>query len=130
VPPLTAHLRQVAAILLPGDGNSPSANDLPDYTDLLSRAVEAIGSESDALEGALSSLPERPTMAVLEQFSIDHPKSFELVAATVAGAYFMSPTVLTSIGYVIGERSAARFDQAAEELGTGLLHPVLERTSR
>ena len=123
-------LRGVAAQLIPGDRNSPSVEQVPHFDDLLSRAIEAIGRERPALEAAVAGLPPTLDLITLGTFAEEHPASFELLAATVAGAYFMSPEVLESIDYPTRARSAAPFDLAADELATGILDPVLNRGRR
>ncbi len=125
----TARLREVAAILLPGDGNSPPAGEVSELPALLVRAVAAIGREADVLRRCIARLPATLDWQALESFSRDDPSDFDVLSAVVAGAYFMSPVVLDSIGYPRGPRRAARLDQAADELATGLLDPVLNRRS-
>lgn len=122
-----ATLTHTAAVLLPGDGVSPRATDVPGYPGLLDRAVRAIGPERAALARALTHVPANATLADLQRLSERAPAEFEVLAATVAGAYFMSDTVRRSIGYRAGHRRVAPFDQAADELGGGLLDPVLSR---
>ncbi|WP_375479770.1 hypothetical protein [uncultured Jatrophihabitans sp.] len=120
-------LRAVARVLIPGDGHSPAANELNDYDELLRRAVDALGPEADALCHALTRLPANVELAVLEGFALDEAAAFDLISTAVAGAYFMSEHVLQSIGYPVGARHAAPHDRAAEELGNGLLDPMLAR---
>lgn len=123
-----AALAYAAGVLLPGDGASPPATDVPGYLGLLERAVAAIGPERTALTHALAQLPVDCTLADLQWLSEQAPVEFDVLAATVAGAYFMSDTVRRSIGYPTGRRRASPFGQAADELGGGLLDPVLSRS--
>jgi hypothetical protein len=124
-----AKLRTVAGILLPGDEESPAADSLGDLDQLLAQAVKAIGSEGDALRAALATLPKQLDWESVKDFDAAHPHAFDIISAVCAGAYFMSPVVLTSIGYPQGSRRAPRIDQAAGELETGVLDAVMARPS-
>ena len=122
-----ARLRHVAGVLLPGDERSPAAASVDDLDELLTRAIEAIGTERPALRSALALLPERPDWESLRSLATTHPAEFEVVSAVAAGAYFMSPAVLDTIGYTPGDRRAARPEQVVDELEGGVLDPVLAR---
>jgi hypothetical protein len=103
---------------------------VPGYDDLVQRAATSLGAEAEDLRQAIAQLPEEISWDALSAFASAHPEPFELVSTTAAGAYFMSPMVLDSLGYPRGARSAPRFDLAAEELESGILEPVIERGSR
>ena len=123
-------LRSVAAALLPGSATSPAPADVPELDALLCRAAAAIGRELPDLKAAIDVLGPSVTWARLELLCRDDPASFELISSVVAGAYFMSSTVLDSIGYRPGTRTPPPFDLAADELETGILDPVQARGSR
>lgn len=124
-----AQLRIAAGILLPGDGDSPSAADVTDLDGLLVSAVTAIGREAETLYQCLDLLPESPDWDALRLVAQRNPEEFEVLSAVVAGAYFMSPVVLDSIGYPRGERRPAPYDQIVDELESGVLNPVIARES-
>ena len=121
-------LREVASVLLPGDGRSPSAASLPELDDLIAAAVTAVGPEVDLVRDGLAALPGQPGWDQLRVFSGTHPEEFEVISTVVAGAYFMSTRVLDSIGYPHGERKPVCNDLVVDELETGVLDPVLART--
>ena len=122
-------LRTVAGILLPGDDRSPAATALDDLDEWLASAVRAIGREGPALGEALHQLPEALDWDSLKAFAEANPVQFDLIATVAAGAYFMSPTVLSSIGYPHGPRRAPRVEQAADDIETGVLDDVMARES-
>ena len=128
-PPATRleQLRRVAEILLPGTTDSPAALSLPDFDELLTAAITALGPEAALLNAAVCHLPDELTWDTLKGFHEADCDAFDIVSTTVAGAYFMSPTVLESIGYPTGPRRAAPFDQAVDELSSGVLEPVIAR---
>lgn len=123
-------LRAIAAVLIPGLGASPPATDLPDLDELLSRAAAALGRELPALRDGIARVPAEVDWAAIVRLADEDPTAFDVIGAVVAGAYFMSPTVLRTIGYPTGPRSAAPFDLAADELASGILSPVQTRGSR
>jgi hypothetical protein len=125
-----AQMRAVAAALLPGDEASPSAAALPDMDELLQHAASALGGHIRALKRYIRLLPNECDWSTLARFAEAEPTAFELISVVAAGAYFMSPTVLGSIGYPSGGRTAPRFDQAADEIASGILEPVLARGRR
>jgi hypothetical protein len=129
--PLTSaeinRLRRLADVLIPGSRPSPPATALPDFDELLVQAASALGPELPALRRALELLPAMVDWDSLRSWNAKSPDEFELVSTLVAGAYFMSPDVLRSIGYATGQRSRAPTGQSANELGDGLLDDVMER---
>jgi hypothetical protein len=124
-----AQLRAVAGLLLPGSDASPPAESLPDLDLLMASAVRALGPEAAALKAGLAVLPSDLTWAHLKTFSEADPELFDVISTAAAGAYFMSTAVLESIGYPTGPRRAPRNDQAADELESGILDPVMNRDS-
>lgn len=65
--------------------------------------------------------PELPRLAEEE------PSVFAMLSNIVAGAYVMHPEVLTAIGYPGQHRNPPRFDEAVEELASGILDAVITR---
>ena len=53
--------------------------------------------------------------------------TFDPLSSILAGAYFMTPQVKELIGYPGQHRDPAGLEDAANELETGILDPVLER---
>lgn len=125
----TRRLLEVAAVLLPGDDTAPAAESLPDLPALLTRAVAAIGREEEILHRCIAALPAKIDWVSLEAFADANGADFDVLCVVVAGAYFMSPAALDAIGYPRGPRRAPRLDQAADELSSGVLDPVMQRAS-
>jgi hypothetical protein len=124
-----SRLREVASVLLPGFNNSPAATALPELDALFQRAAKALGPELFALQQALEDLPPSVEWNTLLKFSHTEHAAFDVISTAVAGAYFLSTEVLQSIGYPTGPRSRAPIDLAAEEIGSGVLEPVIARGS-
>jgi hypothetical protein len=122
-------VRAAAATLLPGSPQSPAARALPDFDALVQQGAVALGRTSPALAVAIDRLPAEPSWENLSAFAEHDPASFELVALLVVGSYFMSASVLASLGRPAGERRPAHREQVVDELSTGILDPVLDRGS-
>lgn len=122
-----AVIGHVAAVLLPGDHQAPGAAAIPALPALIQQAAIALGTECDALRAALRILPTEISWDTLRAFASEHPAHFDIVSVAASGAYFMAPEALTAIGYPQGARKAARIDQAADEIGSGVLDRVMER---
>ncbi len=123
-------LRAVAVALIPGDATSPPAADVPELDGLLTDAATALGVGFGALRDAVGRLPDPIDWTTLARFAQEDRVAFDQVATVASGAYFMSTAVLASLGYPTGPRTAAPFDLAAEELGSGILDPVMAAGSR
>jgi hypothetical protein len=124
-----SQLRGVASVLLPGLNDSPAASTLPDLDVLLQKAAKALGPELSVLQQALESLPPSVEWNTLLRFSKANQADFDVISTAVAGAYFLSTEVLQSIGYPTGPRTRAPIDLAADEIGSGVLEPVIARGS-
>jgi hypothetical protein len=127
--PQRARLTKVATELIPNTPDAPGPGGLPEYDQLLQQACNALDRDWDAVQAAIERLPSDISWSSLAAYADESPDSFELVALVLVGAYFMSPSVLTSLGIPPGPRRRAPHDQAANELGTGILDAVLERGS-
>lgn len=123
---------RVADCLIPASGPNPKASDAERYTEYLRLALAARADAFDAvLDGAgkLAGVPDDELWGALKQMSAQDQATFEPLSAVVAGAYFMTPQVMALIGYPGQRRDPAPLDLAANEIGSGILDPVLERGS-
>ncbi len=125
-----ATLLRVADCLIPADGPNPKASDAVDYTSYLQLAL---GARTDVFSAVISGLGKLAAVAdsdlwdALKQMSVDDKFTFDPLSSILAGAYFMTPQVKELIGYPGQHRDPAPLEQAADELSTGILDPVLER---
>jgi hypothetical protein len=120
----------IADCLIPAVGENPKASDAEDYVSYLNLALAARSDEFDRVMAGVAVLSPtgRDDMwSALKRMSADDPETFDPLSAVVAGAYFMTPQVKSLIGYPGQHRDTAPLTQAADELGDGLLDPVLER---
>lgn len=125
-----ATLLRIADCLIPADGPNPKASDAEDYPSYLQLALGARSDVFSAVIGGvekLASVPDSELWEALKQMSTDDKFTFDPLSSILAGAYFMTPQVKELIGYPGQHRDPAPLDQAADELATGILDPVLER---
>ena len=77
----------------------------------------------------LADVPDAELMDALRQMWSEDKSTFDPLSAVVAGAYFMTPQVMELIGYPGQHRDPAPLEEAANEIGSGIMDPVLERGS-
>jgi hypothetical protein len=123
-------LLRIADTLIPAAGPNPKASDVQEFlpylhlalaarADVFSAVIKAVnelvGVEDDDLHGALK------RMWAEDKFT------FDPLSSIIAGAYFMTPQVKELIGYPGQHRDPAGLEDAADELESGILDPVIER---
>jgi hypothetical protein len=123
-------LLRIADCLIPADGPNPKASDAEEYTSYLQLAL---GARTDAFSAVISGVekladvPDTELWEALKQMSVDDKFTFDPLSSILAGAYFMTPQIKQLIGYPGQHRDPAPLEEAANELATGILDPVLER---
>ncbi|MBJ8344326.1 hypothetical protein [Antrihabitans sp. YC2-6] len=134
--PLTAAevdtLHAIADVLVPAAGDDPAATSDPDFDAALKTALNARSDAFDAITAVLEELHGSDAAKVEQSLRTMHAERsevFQALSAVVAGAWLLSPQVTKRIGYPGQGRFPAAFDDAANELSSGILDPVLERGS-
>ena len=123
-------LLRVADCLIPACGPNPKASAADQYTSFLELALAARTDVFDAVvDGAkkLADVAEEDLWEALKTMSVEDKFTFVPLSSVLAGAYFMTPQVTKLIGYPGQHRDPAPLELAAEEIGSGILDPVLER---
>lgn len=126
---LTTLLR-IADTLIPAAGPNPKASEAENYTKYLDLALAARDDVFDLVISVLESfadVPDADLRAALKELWATDKATFDPLSAIVAGAYFMTPQIMELIGYPGQHRDTAGLEDAANELDTGILDPVLER---
>ena len=126
---LTTLLR-IADCLIPASGENPAASDADEYLRYLNLALAARADVFDAVLSAVdktAGLHGDDLRAEIKRMWAEDKFTFDPLSSILAGAYFMTPQVKALIGYPGQHRDAAGFEDAANELDTGILDPVLER---
>ena len=125
-----ATLLRIADTLIPESGPNPKASDARDFVPYLHLALAA---RADVFEtvlkavGELANVPDNDLRHALKRMWREDKVTFDPLSSIVAGAYFMSPQVKELIGYPGQHRDPAGLEDAANELETGILDPVIER---
>ncbi|MDA2893301.1 hypothetical protein PDG61_20460 [Mycolicibacterium sp. BiH015] len=125
-----ATLMRVADTLIPEVGANPKASDAREFGAYLQLALAA---RADVFESVLKAVAELSDVAdedlyeALKEMWATDKFTFDPLSSIIAGAYFMTPQVKELIGYPGQHRDPAGLEDAANELETGILEPVLER---
>ncbi|WP_280250053.1 hypothetical protein [Nocardia abscessus] len=123
-------LLRIADCLIPAVGPNPAASEAQDYGRHLELALAARADAFDTIVRVIdevAGVPDEQLRAALKQLWAEERAAFDPLSSVVAGAYFMTPQVKALIGYPGQHRDPAGLEEAADELGSGILEPVLER---
>jgi hypothetical protein len=126
----SATLLCIADCLIPAAGPNPKASDAEDYAAYLQLALAARSDVFDAVLKAvhgIADVADGDLRAALKTMWAQDKFTFDPLSSIIAGAYFMSPQVKQLIGYPGQHRDPAGLEDAANELETGILDPVIER---
>jgi hypothetical protein len=125
-----ATLIRIADALIPESGPNPKASDAGEFGAYLQLALAARADVFDAVLKAVNELTDvadRDMYDALKTMGANDRFTFDPMSSIIAGAYFMTPQVKELIGYPGQHRDPAGLEDAANELETGILEPVLER---
>jgi hypothetical protein len=125
-----ASLLRIADTLIPAAGPNPKASDAEEFVPYLHLALAARADVFDAVLKAVSELADVADEwlhSALKTMWAEDKFTFDPLSSIIAGAYFMTPQVKELIGYPGQHRDPAGLEDAADELETGILDPVLER---
>jgi hypothetical protein len=123
-------LARVADFLIPARGGLPKASDAPGFADALDIALIARADSFESVVETAAGLGELPAEKLggrLRRLAAEDPVHFGVLSAVLAGAYLILPEIRQAIGYPGQERRRAQFDEAAEEIMSGILDPVVAR---
>ena len=126
---LTTLLR-IADTLIPASGPNPKASAAEQFQPYLHLALAARADVFEVVLSAVHALAEVPDSGLhdaLKTMWAEDKFTFDPVSSVIAGAYFMTPQVKKLIGYPGQHRDPAGLEDAANELETGILDPVIER---
>ncbi len=123
-------LLRIADTLIPEFGPNPKASDANEFGAYLQLALAARADVFDAVLKAVNELADvgdHEMHDALKNMWATDKFTFDPLSSIIAGAYFMTPQVKDLIGYPGQHRDPAGLEDAANELETGILDPVLER---
>jgi hypothetical protein len=119
---------RVADTLCPGRGDAEDPSTYEELPQLLEVALTARSEAFAVIVGLLRQAETEADLgAWLRALHDADREGFQALSAVAAGAYLMVPAVQEAVGYPGQGRRVPTVDQAADELGDGILDPVLER---
>jgi hypothetical protein len=124
-------LARAADTLIPASGDhTPAASAEPGFWDGIALALDARADAFDDIVDALHALAQTAPSELWSRLqSLDHerPMTFQALSAVVTGAWLLTPGTRDRIGYHGQQSDKAGLEEAADEIASGILDPVLER---
>lgn len=121
-------LLHTADVLIPEGAGRPNATAAPGYESQLAICLEARRDVVHEIAEVLAGLLEESDLeSALRRMDVEQPDRLEILGNLAAAAYFMVPEVASTTGYVAPHRNPAAYDEAVDELATGILDPVIDR---
>lgn len=123
-------LLRAADVLIPAHGAAVAASAEDQFVENLQRTLLARSDAFDAIVAALDTCRDIPAAELLgwfEQLDAEDPGTFQALSTVIAGAWLLTPGVRRRIGYQGLVASRAKHDDAADDISSGLLDPVLDR---
>lgn len=111
-------------------GRLPAPSETPGYAEWLDRALAA---RADAFEEVVVAAVELEGLTLegrreaLRLMDARERPRFHSLSSVVAGAWLLVPEIAAALGYPGQVAAPAAFDEAAAQLETGILDPVIER---
>jgi hypothetical protein len=123
-------LRRVASALIPRDDGHLGGGDVEGIEDLMHEALAIMDPDCTSipqLAQQFDDIPEADLFGALRRMSGDDPDGFYVLSLFVSGVYLYSPEIERALGYPHPHRNPFAIDQVVDELGTGILEPVVQR---
>ena len=121
---------RIADALIPDGPAGPRPSELAGYTDWLDRAIAARRDAFDdivALAARLAACRDVELDTELRRLAEIPESGFDVLSSVLAGAYLLTPEVRRAVGYPGQAQRPAPFDEAAEQIMSGILDPVVAR---
>jgi hypothetical protein len=125
-----ATLARVADALVPASDAAPAASAEPGFWDALAVALDARADAFHDIVGTLEALAPIPADELwrrLQSLDRDRPAAFQALSTVIVGAWLLTPGTRERIGYHGQQSDKAGLEEAADEISSGVLDPVLER---
>jgi hypothetical protein len=123
-----ATISRVADTLIPPGDRLLSGSAVTDFEALVTRAATILDKRFPDLVAALATLstvPQDQLWGVLESMSAQNDPGFETLSTVIAGAYLYSHEIREQLNYPLPHRNPPDFFDAADELSSGILDPVM-----
>ncbi len=123
-------LRLVGDTLIPATADNPAASDVAEFDQRAARAMAILWKQFDQLTALLSDLStvsQEDMFAMLRDIEKFRNADFYFLSLVVVSAYLYSPQIKERLNYPDPHRDTPGLFDAADELSSGILDPVVER---
>jgi len=123
-----ATIRRVADTLIPSGDRLLSGSAVTNFEALVTRAaaiLDKLFPELIAALALLSTIPQDQLWGVLESMSAKNDPGFQTLSMVITGAYLYSDEIREQLNYPLPHRNPPDFFDAADELSSGILDPVM-----
>lgn len=123
-------LRIVADTLIPSDVDFRSGSALSQFDQLVTRAAAILDRHFDMVTtvvGELSATPPSAMWERLKRLEAEDGEAFYYLSTLIVGAYIYSDEMKAELNYPAPHRNPPNLFDAADELSSGILDPVIER---
>ena len=123
-----ATLRRVADTLIPAGNGLPSGGAVEKFEELATRAAAILDKTFPVLVAVIERLapvPQADLWDTLKSLAADDDGGFNAISTLLVGVYLYSDEVKEGLGYPAPHRNPPDFFDAADELSTGILDPVM-----
>jgi len=124
-----ATFAKIVDYLIPEGEGMPSASQVGVPATLLDQVLAARPDLTEALVRGLRGVSDLPGETAAKRLNDTDPEGFHAVSLAGSGAYYMSPTVRTAIGYPGQESRPFDPETTMDYLHDGMLAPVIARGS-
>lgn len=118
----------IADVLCHGDGAVPPPSGCPEFPEKLALALAARRDVFDTIVVLLAEASATDDLAAwVRRLHDEDDEKFVVLSTVAAGAYLLVPRIRDAVGYPGQRRDPAGLTEAVDEIGDGILDPVLER---
>jgi hypothetical protein len=124
-----ATIRRVADTLIPSGDGLLGGSEVKDFESLITRAAAILDKQFPNLIAALATLstvPQDQLWGALEAMAAQDDPGFFTLSTVITGAYLYSDEMREQLNYPVPHRNPPDFFDAADELSSGILDPVME----
>ncbi|RZF63641.1 hypothetical protein EWE75_15025 [Sphingomonas populi] len=123
-----ATICRVADTLIPAGEGLLSGSAVGSFEALITRAAAILDKQFPTLVAALATLstvPQDQLWGVLETMAAKNDPGFMTLSTVITGAYLYSEEIREQLNYPLPHRNPPDFFDAADELSSGILDPVM-----
>ncbi|MBY5825866.1 hypothetical protein [Rhizobium leguminosarum] len=123
-------LRTVANTLIPPQDNFRSGSAVSNFDQLITKAAAILDKYFELLTNVLEELrvtPETEMWDRLKRLEAEDGETFYVLSTLIVGTYIYSDEIKSELNYPTPHRNPPGLFDAADELSSGILDPVIER---